>query len=61
MRPELVPLVDPERPTNYRDVEDCAEILLNEGWTWEQVGNWAREVFLLQPPLLRLRLGRRRN
>ena len=61
MRIELIPLVDLERPMGYPDVQDCVEILLNEGWTWEQVSNWAKETFLLQPPLLKLRLGRRRN
>lgn len=60
---ELVPLIDPERSIDrsFEHMSDCTQILLDEGWTWQQVGNWARLAFQLQPRFLRLRLGRRRN
>jgi len=57
---ELVPMVDLEcDPT--QDMDGCVDILLAEGWTFEQVGYWVKVTLLLKPIMLRMRVRARCN
>lgn len=57
---ELVPMLDLERdPT--RDLDGCVDILLAEGWTYEQVCFWVKMTLLLAPIALRMRVRGRWN
>ena len=57
---ELVPMVDPGHdPQHYMD--ECVEILHDEGWTAEQVAYWVTATMVLSPFALRLRARSRRN
>jgi len=62
---ELVQVVDPEwvlEPAVEPQVmEDCTAILLREGWTLDQVGEWGKTVWLYSPAGLRLGLTARKN
>ena len=56
----LAPLVDPEHDP-WVDIDGCFEILLDEGWSWQQAGMWVNFAFLLKPDSLATSLRKRRN
>lgn len=61
----LVPVVDPTAvcdPASEPDLAiDYAECLFEDGWTFEQVGEWAKVLTILCPHSLRLNLTARTN
>ena len=59
---DLVSLLDIDRQLDpSQDIEDCAEILMDEGWEFEQVAYWVGAAYVLQSHTLELSLGMRVN